>query len=590
MVMAAEMTVAAGDLADVITIITHRNRKAQPVGLLQALRRQQDQQRGQRMQFSSVTLTYNSPKASRRRDAKAGENIEDGGGFNMVAVPDVNAAPVLKQMLDAVGLNQDSLTLRTSSASNVGTAFALAAEQPYRLQLPAPFTAMGPTVLTLEYDKKSVGSSAVLPADTLISTALAGASTGGLQLPGSASPVAVDLSAVKITTPTAIVGTQGGNSTPQQSAQVTAEVSGTVLSQVSLEGLSFLSFGPMNVSGKAGYEPMTLQELELSGALTAFGVAGTASFVSSGGGSGGDGVVVPMPDAQQADAGVSLLTYVPSVDLPLMAQSLGANLSLGVISANVKNMRAQFSPTSAPVVGRGRRARAAQDATGGVSLSVSGELQILGMSSYVSFDMSGEQGASIAATFVAGQINKVGWWGAYIRRLWDSRAVCCWCTQDVFMQRPCTSCQDMETPGHHVPGLCMKTSYIHQHYMRWKFPHTLPHCPSSIMPFCTLQLTYTHPLLHIHTYTSFVDCQPGYDAWTAVSCVGILANNAQHRSGRSGSSCISSSRRPGDPAEPADGCTGSTQKRTAAAGRCHWHTQQRQQAGKHHESAALLLF
>jgi hypothetical protein len=108
---------------------------------------------------------------------------------------------------------------------------------------------------------------------------------------------------------------------------------------------------------------------------------------------------------QDGAATVELSTYLPSVDLPLMARSLGANMSLGVLNANLKSVRAQIS-------GDSLRKAAAQGArpgqgSGAHGLAVAAELQMLGMSSYVNFDMSGEQGAAVSASFVAGQINRV---------------------------------------------------------------------------------------------------------------------------------------------------------------------------------------
>jgi len=388
LVMTAE-TVGAGKLADVITIITKRP----PVKLLQALRQEDQQpQQQQRMQFSSVTLTYSSPRVRRRRNSGAVPREDDqseDSGFNMVAVPDVNAAPALKQMLDAVGLQHDSLTLRTSSASGVGSAFGLAAEQPFRLQLPAPFTAAGPTVLTLQVGGKSSDEAGA--ADTLIKTALAGSTTAGVQLQGSTGPVAMDLSAVTITTPTAIVGTSSLNSSP---APVTATLEGRTLSPVALNGFSFLQFGAMNISAATGFQPSQLKDLTLSGPLTAFGVPGTASFSTSSG-----GVV-----QQEGSHAVQLSAYLPSLDLPMLARSMGANMSLGAVGADLQSFRVQFSPDARKATPTA--ARNSQDQSS-LPLSVSAELRMLGMSSYVSFDLSAEQGASIAASFVAGQINRV---------------------------------------------------------------------------------------------------------------------------------------------------------------------------------------
>jgi hypothetical protein len=389
MVMTAE-TVAAGNLADVITVITGRD---PPTALLQSLRQQQQQPQQQRMQFSSVTLTYQSPKTRRRRSG-LGPNQDDApdGGFHMVAVPDIEAAPSLKQMLDAIGLNRESLTLRMSSAS--GSAFGVRATEPYVLKLPEPFTASGPTVLNLEYGKKSAGQ--LLPADTLMTTSLSGSSTTGLQLPGVEQHVLVDLSSVVVTTPTAIVGVSGEDS--KGSAPVTGELEGRVVSHIALDGANFLHFEAMDVSVKAGFQPLVLQDMKVSGPLTAFGVTGTAEFSSS---SSSGGVV----QQEGGAAAVELSTYLPSVDLPLMARSLGVNMSLGVINADMKSVRGQISPVWAR---KGSSSGAgARSESGPTSMAVAAELQMLGMSSYVNFDLAAQQATPISASFVAGQINKV---------------------------------------------------------------------------------------------------------------------------------------------------------------------------------------
>lgn len=389
MVMTAE-TVGAGKLVDVITIIT---RKDPPVQLLRSLQQNPQQQR---MQFSSVTLTYRSPKARRRRDPADRRSPTEGdsadGGFNMVAVPDMKSAPALKQMLDAIGLNQESLTLRTSSVAGVGSsAFGLAANEPYSLQLPAPFTASGPTLLTLQYGQQTTGH--VAPTDTLLTTSLEGTSTAGLTLPGFSTAVAVDLSTVTVTTPTAIVGASGQSTGP--SAPITCQLGGTTVGPVSMDGLGFLQLGTLNVSATAGFQPLALHDLRLQGALTAFGVSGTAEFGSS------SGPVVQ----QDGAAAVELSAYLPSVDMPLLARSLGANMSLGVLNANLKSVRAQISSDSLRK-GAIHSVRPKQG-SGAPGLAVAAELQMLGMSSYVNFDMSGQQGAAVSASFVAGQINRV---------------------------------------------------------------------------------------------------------------------------------------------------------------------------------------
>jgi hypothetical protein len=383
MVMTAE-TVAAGNLADVITIIT---RKDPPTALLQSLRQQEQQPQQQRMQFYSVTLTYQSPKSRRRRSGLAPHQDDaPDGGFHMVAVPDIEAAPSLKQMIDAIGLNRESLTLRMSGAT--GSAFAVGAAEPYVLKLPAPFTASGPTVLNLEYGKKSAGQ--LLPADTLMTTSLSGSSTTGLQLPGVQQHVLVDLSSVVVTTPTAIVGVAGEDS--KGSAPVTGELEGRVVSYLALEGASFFHFKAMDVKVKAGFQPLTLHDMKVSGPLTAFGVTGTAEFSSSSGG---------VVQQEGGAAAVELSTYLPSVDLPLMARSMGVNMSLGVLNADLKSLRAQISPDWA------RKGPGDRSESGPASLAVAAELQMLGMSSYVNFDLTTQQAASISASFVAGQINKV---------------------------------------------------------------------------------------------------------------------------------------------------------------------------------------
>lgn len=395
MVMTAE-TVGAGKLADVITIIT---RKDPPVQLLQSLQQQQQQQR---MQFSSVTLTYQSPKAKRRRSSvrpgQPGTFEEEApdGGFNMVAVPDIKSAPALQQMLEAIGLNQEALTLRTSSTGGVGSAFGVARDQPYSLQLPAPFTNSGPTLLTLQYGQQTTRQ--VAPADTLLTTSLAGTSTAGLVLPGLSAPVAVDLSTVAVTTPTAIVGASGQASGQTTSAPVTGQLGGNTVGAMGVGGLPFLQFGTLNVSATAGFQPLTLQDLRISGPLTAFGVSGTVEFSANSG---------PVVQQDGAAAAVDLMAYLPSVDLPLMARALGTNMSLGVLSANFKSVRAQTS-SSAVLKAGAQGAKTGQDA-GMPGLAVAAELEMIGMRSYVNFDLAAQQQASLAATFVAGQINRVSW-------------------------------------------------------------------------------------------------------------------------------------------------------------------------------------
>jgi hypothetical protein len=93
------------------------------------------------------------------------------------------------------------------------------------------------------------------------------------------------------------------------------------------------------------------------------------------------------------------------VDLPLLARSLGANVSMGLLSANLKSLHARTTTTTTTSSSSSLLQEAEQ---GSVSLEVSAELHMMGMSSYVSFDMSAQRGAAISAKFVEGQINKVG--------------------------------------------------------------------------------------------------------------------------------------------------------------------------------------
>jgi hypothetical protein len=166
-----------------------------------------------------------------------------------------------------------------------------------------------------------------------------------------------------------------------------------------MQGLPFLQFGTLAVSADVEFSPLTLQDLKLTGPLTAFGVSGTAEFSASSG----------SPVVQQdSPAGVGLMAVLPSVDLPLMARSLGANMSLGVLSADLRSVRAQIDPSTSTAVQKKQGAAAPrQQEPGTATLAVAAELRMLGMSSYVNFDMSAQQAATVAATFVAGQINRV---------------------------------------------------------------------------------------------------------------------------------------------------------------------------------------
>lgn len=385
LVMTAE-TVAAGSLADVITIITHKP----PARLLAQLR--QDQQQGAPMQFSSVTLTYSHPRKVRRERGGGREDTE-GTGFDMVAVPDVEAAPALKQMLDAIGLNGDSLALRAGGASSRGASFGLAAAEPFRLQLPAPFSHPGPTMLSLDVSGGSSSSSSdrAGPPPPI----LQGSMAAQIVLPGAVAAAALDLGSVAVTTPTTVVGVQAGAAAE---VPVTALVSGRTVSKVELAGFSFLSFQALDVSAAAGFRPSKLLSLNMSGPVSAFGVTGRAIFNTS--------TNYGRSGSTDASSDMAFVGRLPAVDVPLMARSLGVSVPLGALGAQLRSARVAF-----PAASSARTAGApSQQQDSGSAMDINAELQMCGMASSVSFVLSADQASSFSALFVPMQINRVSCW------------------------------------------------------------------------------------------------------------------------------------------------------------------------------------
>jgi hypothetical protein len=257
----------------------------------------------------------------------------------------------------------------------------------------------------------------------------------------------LDLHDVAVTTPTAIVGAQAAPAQPQ--VPVTAHLAGRTVSQVVLGGYPFLDFQPLAVNAAAGFAPSRLLSMSMSGPVSVFGAAGSAVMNAT-----TDLSRRPAGQAQDGPASaqppMEFAGRVPVMDVPLVARSMGVNVPLGAFAAQLKAARVAYPASPA----RRAAAAAAGDGAGSgdAGLDVNAELQTCGMSSLVSFAMSGQAGGSFTATFIPFQINRVccllcgvcglscgaevcsggAWRPVLLRLLWLTQAPLCTASFDTY--------------------------------------------------------------------------------------------------------------------------------------------------------------
>jgi hypothetical protein len=203
------------------------------------------------MQFSKVTVAYSSAGVNPAAAAAAP------GAFALMAVPSIDGAPKLKQIASSLGLGVTDFAL-----SSTGAGLSLSMTDSFELQLPAPFTRTGPTLLSMNQDSN------------VLEAVLSGSFSGSIKLPGIAAAVPLQLatgvSLRKHPIPTAASGSGEG---------VALQLSSLVMRPLALDKFGFVQFEDVRLSAAANYGPSSLSKMVLSAPVTVFGVEAPSSFV-----------------------------------------------------------------------------------------------------------------------------------------------------------------------------------------------------------------------------------------------------------------------------------------------------------------------
>jgi hypothetical protein len=210
----------------------------------------------QPMQFSKVTVAYSSAGVKPAAAAAAAAAAAP-GAFALMAVPSIDAAPILKQIASSLGLGVTDFALKST-----GSGLSLSMTRSFELQLPAPFTRKGPTLLSLNQDSK------------VLEAVLSGSFTGAIKLPGIAAAVPLQITAgVSLRKPPIPTAASGSGES------VALQLSSLVMRPLAFDKFGFVQFGDVRLSAASHYGPSSLSKLMLSAPVTVFGVEAPSSFV-----------------------------------------------------------------------------------------------------------------------------------------------------------------------------------------------------------------------------------------------------------------------------------------------------------------------
>jgi hypothetical protein len=207
------------------------------------------------MQWSKVTVAYASADGS---EAAAAVDASALGAFALMAVPSIiDGAPRLKQIASSLGLGVTDFALKST-----GSGLSLGMSRTFELQLPAPFTCTGPTLLSLNQDSN------------ILEAVLSGSFSGSMKLPGIAAAVPLQLTSdVSLRKPPIPIAASGSGE------NVALQLSSLVVRPLAFDKFGFVQFGDARLSGAANYGPSSLSKLALSAPVTVFGVEAPATFV-----------------------------------------------------------------------------------------------------------------------------------------------------------------------------------------------------------------------------------------------------------------------------------------------------------------------
>lgn len=216
------------------------------------------------MTFTTVTFTYAASK------------------FAITAVPDINGAPALRTIINAVGLNASDLSLRMGPE-----ALALGVSREYLLDLPHPFTGPAQSRFSVGLDAATKG------------VALSASFAAALRADGVKDPVGLAVSATVAA---------GANS-----VGVLLGFTGSTTTSITFQDAPFISIGTMQLAASIVVaKPPTLQSLTLAGSITVLGASA-------------DGLIT----YDQATRAMAFRAQVADLNLQNMLQSVGVNVKLG---------------------------------------------------------------------------------------------------------------------------------------------------------------------------------------------------------------------------------------------------------------------
>lgn len=185
--------------------------------------------------FRTISLTYNSAAPGKAK-------------FGIIAVPDINGAPALKAVLDAVGLDPADLALRMGPSS-----LTFGISKAYTLRLPSPFTGPGVVTWSLALDSATKGA------------VLGGSFSSAIAVPGVQNPIGIDISAS--------ISTSATNG-------LAVYLAGATTSTIVIDAIKFIQFAPFNMSASvSASSPPIINQLTLAGGLSVLGVSGRGLFV-----------------------------------------------------------------------------------------------------------------------------------------------------------------------------------------------------------------------------------------------------------------------------------------------------------------------
>eukprot|EP00775_Hariotina_reticulata_P007737 gene7737-7936_t len=237
--------------------------------------------------FRTVSLTYNSAAPNKAK-------------FGIVAVPDIDGAPALKAVLDAVGLNPDDVALRMGPS-----ALSFGISKAYTLNLPAPFTGPGVATWSLAFDSATKG------------VVLGSSFSSAIVVPGVQDPIGMDIFAS--------VSTSATNG-------LAVAFAGATTSIIVIESFSFIQFSTFNVSASLSVSPPLINQLTLAGGLSVIGVDGRALFVFD-----------------KSSGTLALQAEVSGIDLQrIVNAATGADIDLGPFNMQLDFAKISYSTVDIP--------------------------------------------------------------------------------------------------------------------------------------------------------------------------------------------------------------------------------------------------